>query len=108
MKEYEIVDGCPVMDEFEHIDMHRHSDLILSNAKKPYLINFRLPLKGISRSLLSPTQLNVCNMFSTLYFMQTVIIMRSDSIKVPGKKPTRAAGGVQVIESQPLMLKFIR
>lgn len=34
VKEYEIVDGYPIMDEFEHIDMDRHGDLILANAKK--------------------------------------------------------------------------
>lgn len=86
MKEYEIVDGYPILDEFEHVDMERHGDLVLQNAKKPYKIDFRLPLKGISRNLISPTQLNVCNMFSTLYFIQLVVIMRSNSIKVPGKK----------------------
>lgn len=108
VKEYEIVDGCPILDEFEHVDMDRHGDKVLQNAKKPYHIDFRMPLKGISRNLISPTQMNVCNMFSTLYFMQMVVILKSNSIKVPGKKQTRSTGGVQVIESQPIMLKFIR
>ena len=82
-----------MLDEFEHIDMDRHGDLILANAKKQYKIDFRLPLKGISRSLISPTQLNVCNMFSTLYFMQMVVLLKSTAIKVPGKKPSRSTGG---------------
>jgi len=69
VKEYEIVDGYPILDEFEHVDMDRHGDKVLQNAKKPYKIDFRMPLKGISRNLISPTQMNVCNMFSTLYFM---------------------------------------
>jgi len=79
--------------------MDRHGDKVLQNAKKPYHIDFRMPLKGISRNLISPTQMNVCNMFSTLYFMQMVVILKSNSIKVPGKKQTRSTGGVQVIES---------
>ena len=74
----------------------------------PYKIDFRLPLKGINRKLISPTQMNVCNMFSTLYFMQLVIIVKSPSIKIPGKRIFREDGGMQAIESQPIMLKFIR
>jgi len=74
--------------------MDRHGDKVLQNAKKPYHIDFRMPLKGISRNLISPTQMNVCNMFSTLYFMQMVVILKSNSIKVPGKKQTRSTGGV--------------
>ena len=56
-----------------------------------------MPLKGINPNLLSPTLLNVCNMFSNFYFMQLVIVM-SDKALGPPK---------QVIESQPIMLKFI-
>jgi hypothetical protein len=68
VKEYEIVDGYPILDEFDHIGMDRGPEEM--NMKiPPYKIDFRLPLKGISRNLISPTQLNVCNMFSTLYFM---------------------------------------
>lgn len=52
--------------------------------------------------------MNVCNMFSTLYFMQLVVIMKSDCIKIPGKRVYREDGGIQAIESQPIMLKFIR
>lgn len=110
VKEYEIVDGYPILDEYEHTGMDRSEDNKGSqlNRIQPYKIDFRVPLKGIASSMLSPTQLNVCNMFSTLYFMQLVVIMKSDSIRVPDKKVARSAGGVQVIESQPIMLKFIR
>lgn len=110
VKEYEIVDGYPILDEYEHSGMDRAEDNKGSqlNRIQPYKIDFRVPLKGIAGNLLSPTQLNVCNMFSTLYFMQLVVIMKSDSIRVPDKKVARSAGGVQVIESQPIMLKFIR
>ena len=100
------MDGYPILDEFEHIEMERGGEQMLRFANKPYKIDFRLPLKGIGR--LSPTQLNVCNMFSTMYFMQLVVIMKSNSIKVPGKKQKKSMGGVQVIESQPIMLKLIR
>lgn len=107
VKEYEIVDGCPILDEYEHIGMDRGPEEM--NMKiPPYKIDFRLPLKGISRKLISPTQLNVCNMFSTLYFMQLVVILKSDCIKIPGKRVWREDGGIQTIESQPIMLKFIR
>ena len=48
MKEYEIVDGCPILDEYEHIGMERGPEEM--NMKiPPYKIDFRLPLKGISR-----------------------------------------------------------
>ena len=100
VKEFEVVDGYPVLDEFAHGNEVQ--------KPSPYRIDFRLPLRGISPQLLSPTKLNVCNMFSTLYFMQLVVVMKSDSIKVPGKRVARSAGGVQVIESSPIMLKFIR
>ena len=55
VKEYEIVDGYPILDEYEHIDMDRFGEQVLANAKKPYRIDFRLPLKGLSRNLISPT-----------------------------------------------------
>lgn len=29
VKEYEIVDGYPILDEFEHVDMDRHGDKVL-------------------------------------------------------------------------------
>lgn len=89
IREFEIVDGFPVLDEYEHIDD--------SPSIQPYRIDFRLPLKGINPKMLSPTLLNVCNMFSNFYFMQLVIVM-SDKALGPPK---------QVIESQPIMLKFI-
>lgn len=80
----------------------------MSTKVPPYKIDFRMPLKGISKHLISPTQLNVCNMFSTLYFMQLIVIMKSDSIKIPGKRIHKSDMGYQTIESQPIMLKFIR
>lgn len=78
VKEFEIVDGFPVLDEFDHNERFDTTDLM--KAYKTYTIDFRLPLKGISRKLISTTLLNVCNMFSTLYFLQIVVIIRSDSI----------------------------
>lgn len=78
VKEYEIVDGFPILDEFDHNQRFDASELM--KAYKDYKIDFRLPLKGISRRLVSTTLMNVCNMFSTLYFMQTVVILKSDSI----------------------------
>jgi hypothetical protein len=38
-------------------------------------------------------------MFSTLYFMQMVVIMKSDSIKIPGKRVLRSDNGYKTIES---------
>jgi hypothetical protein len=67
VKEFEIVDGFPILDEFNHSEGFDNGDLL--KAYKNYTIDFRLPLKGISRKLISTTLLNVCNMFSTLYFM---------------------------------------
>ena len=55
----------------------------MSMKVEPYRIDFRLPLKGIKKELISPTQLNVCNMFSTLYFMQLIVILDTDSIRIP-------------------------
>ena len=66
---------------------------------KPYKIDFRLPLKGISNRLISTTLLNVCNMFSTLYFMQLVVIIKSPSINVPGRAPKRYDNNYKLIES---------
>ena len=43
VKEYEIVDGFPVIDEYEHIEG------TTPPKNQPYRIDFRLPLKGISR-----------------------------------------------------------
>lgn len=71
----------------------------MSTKVKPYHIDFRLPLKGINKHLISPTQLNVCNMFSTLYFMQLVVILKSDSIKIPNKRIHKSDNGYQTIES---------
>ena len=82
IKEFEIVDGFPILDEFDHNG--RFDTTELKKAYRNYTIDYRLPLKGISRRLISTTLLNVCNMFSTLYFMQAVVILKSDSIKVPG------------------------
>lgn len=78
VKEFEIVDGFPILDEFDHTERFDTSELM--KKYKDYTIDFRIPLKGISRRLISTTLLNVCNMFSTLYFMQTVVILKSDSI----------------------------
>ena len=86
------MDGCPVLDEYEHSGMDRAGEEI-SLKPKPYKIDFRLSLKGISKQLLSATQLNICNMFSTLYFMQLVVILKSDSIKIPGQKASRRNKG---------------
>ena len=104
MKEFEVVDGYPILDEFEPLTMDHPANnseqamqLINSDKKKAYSIEFRLPLRGISEKLISPTLLNVCNMFSTLYFLQLVIVMKSLSINVPGKKKSK--DGVQIIES---------
>jgi hypothetical protein len=89
VKEYEIVDGFPVLDEFEHIDMDKGGEDSHENIK-PYKIDFRLPLKGISNKLISTSLLNVCNMFSTIYFMQMVVIIRSPSIHIPGQREKRS------------------
>lgn len=97
-----------MLDEFEHGDMERGGEDSIPKRNQPYTIDFRLPLKGISRTLISPSQLNVCNMFSTLYFLQLVVVTRSDSLKIPGVKKSRSDNGFQVIESQPVMIKFIR
>jgi len=78
VKEYEVVDGFPILDEFDHSQRFDTSEML--KAYRDYKIEFRLPLKGISRRLLSTTLMNVCNMFSTLYFMQTVVILKSNSI----------------------------
>ena len=67
VKEYEIVDGFPILDEFDASGRFDSSELMRSYRN--YSIDFRLPLKGINRSLISTTLLNVCNMFSTLYFI---------------------------------------
>ena len=77
VKEFEIVDGFPLLDEFEHGGFDT-SDIL--KEYKRYKIDFRVPLKGINRNLISTTLLNVCNMFSTLYFIQMVVILKSDSI----------------------------
>jgi hypothetical protein len=45
-------------------------------------------------------------MFSTLYFMQLVVVLKSESINIPGKQHKRADNGFRIIESQPIMLKF--
>lgn len=103
VKEFEIVDGFPILDEFDHNERFDTSDLM--KKYKDYTIDFRIPLKGISRRLISTTLLNVCNMFSTLYFMQTVVILKSDSIQIPSHN-ARYDGGYQTIESQPIILKF--
>jgi len=78
VKEFEIVDGFPILDEWEHTGGSQ-------SGEKKYQIDFRVPLKGINRKLISTTLLNVCNMFSTLYFLQMVVTVKSDSIQVPGK-----------------------
>lgn len=96
VKEFEIVDGFPILDEFDHKERFDNSEMM--KAYKNYKIEFRIPLKGISPSLISPTLLNVCNMFSTLYFMHLVVILRSDSIKIPGKKNT-GDNGYRTVES---------
>lgn len=98
IKEYEIVDGFPVLDEYEHIDMDKGGEDSHENIK-PYKIDFRLPLKGISNKLISTSLLNVCNMFSTLYFMQMVVIIRSKSINIPGARQRRADADFKIIES---------
>ena len=66
VKEFEIVDGFPILDEFEQGGFDT-SDML--KKYKQYKIDFRVPLKGINRSLISTSLLNVCNMFSTLYFV---------------------------------------
>jgi hypothetical protein len=99
VKEFEIVDGFPVLDEWEHLELSNQKETSLPRTNKPYSVDFRMPLKGLSRQLLSPTQLNVCNMFSTLYFLQLVVIARSSSLKVPGYKQSKSQNGYQVIES---------
>jgi|TARA_B110000285_G_C14970985_1_gene536540 hypothetical protein len=88
-----------VLEDFEpnNEDMRGGEEMNLKKAE--YKIDFRLPLKGINSKLISPTQLNVCNMFSTLYFMQLVVILKSESIKVPGKRVSRADNGYKTIES---------
>lgn len=93
VKEFEIVDGHPILDEYQHYnfdcDDFENSEVPItpqSSVLKKYKIDFRLPLKGINSQLISPTQLNICNMFSTLYFLQLVTIVKSNSIKVPYKK----------------------
>ena len=105
VKEFEVCDGYPVLDEYEHTGMDRGGEQDISQRPKPVKIDFRIPIKGLSQNLISPTQLNVCNMFSTLYFMQLVVILDSDSIKIPNK---RNKDSIKAIESQPIMLKFIR
>ena len=102
VKEFEIVDGFPILDEFEHIGHDTSTQL---KQYKTYKIDFRLPLKGISRRLISTSLLNVCNMFSTLYFMQMVVIVKSDSIKIPDKN-SYGDNGFKTVESQPILLKF--
>ena len=47
-------------------------------------------------------------MFSNLYFMQLIVILKSESIKIPGQRVSRADNGYKTIESQPIMLKLIR
>jgi hypothetical protein len=47
VKEFEIVDGFPILDEFDHNGRFDSSDLM--KAYKNYTIDFRLPLKGINR-----------------------------------------------------------
>mmetsp|Transcript_8554 Transcript_8554/g.14430 ORF Transcript_8554/g.14430 Transcript_8554/m.14430 type:complete len:116 (+) Transcript_8554:679-1026(+) len=86
VKEYEVVDGFPVLDEYEHLDMERGGEHNVPRRTQPYSVDFRLPLKGLSRQLISPTQINVCNMFSTFYFLQLVVVLRSKSIKIPGQR----------------------
>ena len=66
VKEFEIVDGFPNLDEFEHGGLDT-SEIV--KKYKQYQIDFRVPLKGINRNLISTSLLNVCNMFSTLYFI---------------------------------------
>ena len=101
------MDGFPILDEYEHINLDKGGED--SHARvQPYKIDFRIPLKGISNKLISTTLLNVCNMFSTLYFMQLVVVLKSESINIPGKQHKRADNGFRIIESQPIMLKFIR
>jgi hypothetical protein len=103
VKEFEIVDGFPILDEFDHTGRFDTSEML--KAYKNYTIDFRLPLKGISRKLISTTLLNVCNMFSTLYFMQTVVILKSDSIKIPNVN-SYGDNGFKTVESQPIIIKF--
>ena len=95
VKEYQIVDGFPILDEYEHLDS--------APSRSTYDVDFRMPLKGINKTLISTTLLNACNMFSTLYFMQLVVILESDSIQIPGK---RANSNFKTVESQPIMLKL--
>jgi hypothetical protein len=91
VKEFEIVDGFPILDEFEHLEGSEESGL--PRKSQAYLVDFRLPLKGISRQLISPSQMNVCNMFSTLYFLQMVVISKSESLKIPGIRELRQDNG---------------
>ena len=98
VKEFEVVDGFPILDEYQHINMERGGEE-MSTKIEPYKIYFRLPLKGISPYLISTTQLNICNMFTTLYFMQLVVILKSDSIIIPNKKIRKSDNGYQTIES---------
>ena len=105
VKEFEVVDGFPILDEYEHINLDKGGED--SHARvQPYKIDFRIPLKGISNKMISTTLLNVCNMFSTLYFMQLVVIIKSESINIPGRPFRRSDNGFRIIESPPLMLKF--
>jgi len=105
VKEFQIVDGFPVLEEFEGVGRDTSA---LGKEMKQYVVDFRMPLKGISRHLISPSLLNVCNMFSTLYLLQMVVIIKSDSIRIPGKfndKPY--SNGIKTVESQPIMLKLV-
>lgn len=55
VKEYEIVDGCPVLDEYEHLHDDMRGGEEMSLKIDPYKIDFRLPLKGINKKLISST-----------------------------------------------------
>ena len=53
VKEYEIVDGHPILDEYQHFnfdcdDIEKNEIQPQSSVIKKYKIDFRLPLKGIN------------------------------------------------------------
>ena len=56
VKEFEICDGYPVLDEYEHTGMERGGEESYNqNRIQPYKIDFRVPLKGLHHKLLTPT-----------------------------------------------------
>jgi hypothetical protein len=38
--------------------------------------------------------------------MQLVVVLKSESINIPGNPARRADNGFRIVESQPIMLKF--